>query len=458
MKRYLSLYLAMIVLLFLSSCDTARVPTPALQEEPKDQEDRVLVLWTHEYSTFSGGLKDKWIPEFEASHPGVKVEYEVFPYSGAIVSFDTKLLAEVASGGGPDVWAMGSHNFTQAKYIEAGLLAPLDPNMFGYDSVEDVVNDYPPNSLNVFIKDGKIYALPNEITPLCLFYNKTMFDDAGIPYLPEDKPVSWDYIGDISQKILETDTADSSPIKMGYQFGFFANYPSPEWYVQDFYPVMRQYGQDDLYKDGKPAGQSQAMINAFQMFYDFTYAYHAYDPYFVTDWFSDFSNNRVAMVTAGPWYPSAIRSINPDVQFGVAPHPVVDPDDPATFENIMYSFGWVINANRDPEQQKLAQEFLVFILGKKEESQQHLWWFENVGVIQPSTAFLQSPEYQKFLDQEPWMNCFIDTFEQYHVDYYQHSSDEAGAALVRAMNRIVYDKMLPADTANLLQNELLLLP
>ena len=168
MKRYLYLIVAVVISLLLSSCGVATEATPAPQDVLKDQKDRVLVLWTHEYSTFSGGLKEKWVPEFEASHPGVRVEYEVFPYSGAIVSFDTKLLAEVASGGGPDVWAMASHNFTQAKYIEAGLLAPLNPSVFGYNSVDDIVNDYPPNSLSVFIQDGKIYALPNEVTTLCL--------------------------------------------------------------------------------------------------------------------------------------------------------------------------------------------------------------------------------------------------------------------------------------------------
>ncbi len=458
MKRFLLICASVVISMLFSSCRAATETSPTPQETVIAQKERVLVLWTHEYSTFSGGLKDKWIPEFEASHPGVKVKYEVFPYSGSIVSYDTKLLAEVSSGGGPDVWAMASSNFTEVKYIEAGLLAPLDPEIFGYGSVEEIVNDYPSNSLTVFLKDGEIFALPNEVTTLCLFYNKTMFDDAGIPYLPEDKPVSWQTIAEISQQLLETDAASNAPTKMGYQFGFFANYPASEWYIQDFYPVMRQYGQDDLFLEGKPAGQSDAMIKAFQLFYDFKHTYHAYDPYFITDWFSDFSNGRVAMVTAGPWYPSAILATNPDVRFGVAPHPVVDPEDQSTYKNILYSFGWVINANRDPEQQKLAQEFLAFILGKKEESEQHLWWFDHVGVIQPSKAFLDSPGYQATLRQNPWMNCFIDTFDDYQVNYYQHSSDEAGTALVRAINRVIYDKVSPQDTAKLLQNELLLLP
>ncbi len=457
-QRYVIHFVCLVLVLAACARANPSQPVPAPQTSQPDAQGRVLVLWTHEFPTFTGGLRDKWIPEFEAAHPGVKVKYEAFPYSGDIVSFDSKVLAEVSSGGGPDVWAMASHNFTQIKYIDAGLLHPLDPKIFGYDSVEDVVKDYPANSLNIFIRDGKIYALLNELTTLCLFYNQTMFEEAGIPFLSEEKPASWQEIGEISQKLLKEDPASGKPTQMGYQFGFFAAYPAPEWYIQDFYPVLRQFGQNDLYINGKPAANSEAMNEAFQVFYDFTHTYRAYDPYYVKNWFSDFSNNKVAMVTAGPWFPSAIRSEKADIRFGVAPHPVADPGNPAAYQNIMYSFGWVVNANRTPEQQKLAQEFLAFILGKKGEAQQPIWWLQHVGVMQPRTAFLNSPDYQKVLAQDPWMKCFNNTLKTYRVDYYQHSSDEAGAALVRAMNRVVYNKMSPKDTSQLLQNELLLLP
>ena len=458
MSRFRLLNFLIGVSIILASCGNLPQSLPATQTAQTEPQERKLVLWTHDFPTYTAGLRDKWIPEFEAAHPGVKMEYKSFPYSGGIVSFDSKVLAEVSSGGGPDVWAMASHNFTQAKYIEAGLIAPLDPTIFGYDSVEDIIKDYPSNGLNVFIRDGKIYALLNELTTLCLFYNQSMFDAAGLSYLSEQKPASWQTIGEISKKLLKNDAAKNKSIQMGYQFGFFANYPSPEWYIQDFYPILRQYGQDDLFVNKKPAGNSDAMIRAFQIFYDFTYTYNAYDPYFVKDWFADFSNNKVAMVTAGPWFPSAIRTEKSDIRFGVAPHPVIDPDNPNTYQNIMYSFGWVVNANRDPEQQKLAQEFLAFILGKKGEAEQPLWWLKNVGVMQPRTAFLNSSGYQEILNQDPWMRCFNNTFKTYKVDYYQHSSDEAGAALVRAINRVVYNKMPPKDTAEFLQNELLLLP
>ena len=458
------LIMVMLAVTMIAACQLPLPSQPVPSGEIPASDDggesgtRELVLWTHEFPTFTDGLRDKWIPEFEAAHPGVKIKYEVFPYSGGIVSFDSKLLAEVSSGGGPDVWAMASHNFNQAGYIDAGLLAPLSPAIFGYESIADIEADYPPNGLNVFIRDGKIYALLNELTTLCLFYNEAVFDAAGIPYPAPDKPESWQRIGAISQQMLITDTTTGAPTRMGYQFGFFANYPAAEWYVQDFYPIMRQYGQADLYANGKPAGDSAAVVAALQEFADFTHVYHAYDPNFAQDWFADFASDRVAMVTAGPWFPSAIRAANPAVRFGVAPHPVVDPNNPDTYQSVMYSFGWVVNANADAARRQLAQEFLAFILGKKGEATQPLWWLEHVGVIQPRTALLASDGYQSLLAQDPWLRCFVDTFGTYRVDYYQHSSDEAGAALVRAINRVVYDQMAPADSARLLQNELLLLP
>ena len=455
MKIRVVLVMSLLLILAVAGCIPAAVPQSADPTSVSPPTERTLVVWTHDFPSFRDGLMQKWIPEFEQTHPGVKIEYTAIPYSGEVVSFDTRLLAEVASGGGPDVWAMASFNFTEEKYIQAGLLAPLDPTQFGYASVEDVLADYPQNSLNVFMQDGKIYGLLNELTTLCLFYNKDAFDAAGIPYLDETQPTSWQDIAAISQKLLVMDEASGEPQRMGYQFGFFASYPSPQWYAQDFYPVMRQYGQNDMYINAKPAAQTAAMQDAFQLFYDFTHTSQAYDPNFVKDWFGDFSTQRTAMVTAGPWFPSALAA---DTRFGVAPHPVVDPQDKATYQDIMYSFGWVVNAKLDDEQRLLAQEFLAFILGKKGEAEQPLWWLENVGVIQPRTAFLESERYQQILAKDPWMKCFIDTFDTYQVDYYQHSSDKAGMALVRALDRVVYDKMSPADTSALMQKELLLLP
>jgi ABC-type glycerol-3-phosphate transport system substrate-binding protein len=415
------------------------------------QEQRVLQVWNHEFPPLQDAMTTKWIPEFEAANPGVTVEYTAIPFAG-VISYDTKLLADLASGAGPDVWDMGSWNYPQ--YIDAGLVAPIDPTAFGYESVDDLVSDYPPGSLSVFMDEGgNLYGLFSELNTLALFYNLDMFEEAGIEPLSADTPASWEQIGEISQQLRQTD--DSGALtQIGYQFGFFAAFRSPQWYAQNFYTIMRQYGQNDLYVDGVPAANTEAAINAFQVISDFTYTYQAYDPTFLVNWFADFPNHRVAMVTAGTWFAPAIRNENPDVRFGVAPHPVVDPEDPDTYANITWSWAWSVNPNRDAEQQQLAQQFLAFLLGGKGDAEQPNWWFDNLGYLQPRTAFLEGEGYQATLEREPWIQTFFDAYDNYRIEYVQHSTDEAGSALVRAVDRVIYDGMSAEDTANLLQSEL----
>jgi ABC-type glycerol-3-phosphate transport system substrate-binding protein len=417
------------------------------------QEERVLEVWTHEFPPLQDALTNQWIPEFEAAHPGWRVEYTAIPFAG-VISYDTKLIADLSSGGGPDVWVMGSWNYTENEFIESGFLSSFDPQVFGYDSLDELVADYPPGSLDAFIRDGQIYGLFNELTTLALFYNLDMFDAAGIEYLPEDQPVSWQHIGEISQQLRQTDSSTGALSAIGYQFGFFANFRSPQWYAQNYYSFLRQYGQDDLFVDGQPAANTEAAINAFQMIYDFTYEYQAYDPTFLVNWFTEFPNNRVAMVLAGPWFAAAIRAENPDVRFGVAPAPVVDPEDPETFDNIVYNWGWSVNASSDAETQAMSQEFLAFLLGKNGDAEQPLYWFENIGLLQPRTALLESEGFADALEAEPWLRQFIDGFETFDTRYVQHSYDEVGAALIRAIDRIIYDQMSPEETAELLQREL----
>src|SRR6185369_10106229 len=76
------------------------------------RQEKTLVLWTHEFPPLQDAMTNDLIPQFEAANPGIHVEMTAVPFAG-VISYDTKLLADLSSGAGPDVWDMGSWDYTQ---------------------------------------------------------------------------------------------------------------------------------------------------------------------------------------------------------------------------------------------------------------------------------------------------------------------------------------------------------
>jgi ABC-type glycerol-3-phosphate transport system substrate-binding protein len=414
------------------------------------QDGEVTIdVWTHEFEPLQTALLEKWIPEFEAANPDVKVNLTSIPFAG-VVSYDTKLLAALSSGTGPDVWDMGDWNYPVFK--ENGFLEPLDPAVFGYETDQEFIDSFRPGSTAVLEQDGALVGLFSEFNTLNMFYNRDLFEEVGIAEPPTDRPLSWDEVGEIGQALRLED--DGILERIGLQLGYFANFRSPQWAAQHYYTFLRQHGQDDIYIDGAPAANTDAAIAAFQEWADLQYEYGAYDPTFLNNWFADVPDGRAGMVLAGTWYPAAALGNVPDFDFGVVPNPVLDPDDPSTYHNISWLWGWSVNAASSDAEKAAAQEFLAFILGKKGETEQTAYWFENLGYFQPSNVFLESEAYASALEESPWLDLWVTAFDTYQINAVPHSYDEAGAALVRAIDRVIFDGASAEEAAEQLQAEL----
>ena len=422
---------------------------------PAASDGRTTIdVWTHEFEPLQASLLEKWIPEFESANPDIKINLTTVPLAG-VVTYDAKLLASLSTGSGPDVWDMGDWNF--GTMIDNGFLAPIDPGTFGYGDQTELVAHYADGVTTSVERDGQLYGMVNEFNTLRLFYNKDVFAEAGIPELSETTPISWDEVGQIGQTLLKEEGGQVT--RMGLQLGFFSNYRAPQWYAQNFYTLMRQYGQDDLYVDGEPAGNTQPVIDALSLLSQLTHEDRAYDPTFVQNWFADIPQGRAAMVQAGTWYPGAASSnAEGEFNFGVAPTPVVDPSDPSTLKDVSYLWGWAVNAASSSPEQEAAQEFLAFILGKKGETDQAAYWFQELGYLQPTSDFLSSDAYASAVEERPWLQPFIDALSTYQVGPVQHSTDLAGEALIRAIDKITYDAQDPAQVAAELQRDLERLP
>lgn len=109
----------------------------------------------------------KIVDAFTKLHPKISVDLNVI----AGQDYWTKLQTSVAAGSGPDVFWMNGPNF--ALYASNGTLAPLG----------DVVDTtkYPKALVNLYSLGGKLYGAPKDFDTIGVFYNKRLFQEAGVP-------------------------------------------------------------------------------------------------------------------------------------------------------------------------------------------------------------------------------------------------------------------------------------
>lgn len=142
-----------------------------------DGGDVTLKLVAADYGTGEANKSDKYwdgvARGFEASHPGIKVDVTVLPWT----DIDRKVAEMVKAGKAPDIAQIGAY----ADYAKAGKLYSADQML----SVRTQANFLP-----VLADAGRVsqvqYGLPFVASTRLLFYNKKLFGQAGL-----DAPKTW---------------------------------------------------------------------------------------------------------------------------------------------------------------------------------------------------------------------------------------------------------------------------
>jgi multiple sugar transport system substrate-binding protein len=118
------------------------------------------------------GIKAQ-IADFNKTYPNVKVTTEVTPFD----KYWTKLQTQGSSGTLPDVFWMNDLNIK--LYASNGLLEPIS-DLVSSKKV-DLVN-YPSALNQRFTVGGKVYAVMTQVGSNGVWYNKKLFDKAGVTY------------------------------------------------------------------------------------------------------------------------------------------------------------------------------------------------------------------------------------------------------------------------------------
>lgn len=149
--------------------------TPAPQPEPEP-----VTLTYYTFSAAPDHMEDlgQMIQIFETAHPNIKINVETAPFD----SYFTKLQTLIAGGMAPDIFELNYENFV--TYASRGVLLDLSPLADSDPSFDASI--YYPRANEAFTYNGMQLGLPATFSTVVLFYNKDLFDQAGVAYPEED--------------------------------------------------------------------------------------------------------------------------------------------------------------------------------------------------------------------------------------------------------------------------------
>jgi multiple sugar transport system substrate-binding protein len=240
------------------------------------------------------GIITEALAPWQAEHPEIKIIFEHTPYTGYI----SKILTRIAGGAAPDIIATEVDYFV--TFATKGVLEDLTPletaSPKGFDR-----KDFFPQIIDRFTYEGKLLAAPRDIAPFaCVFYNKKVFDEAGIPYPTDDW--NWSDMLRLARELTKKDSAGRIT-----QYGFYT------WAWQNFI-----YGNggglvDDVKNPTKTRLDDDRSIMGLQFYADLSNLYEAMPtPTAFTNFGMGvdrmFANGRIAMFLSGIWETPQFRN------------------------------------------------------------------------------------------------------------------------------------------------------
>lgn len=292
----------------------------------------------------------------------------------------SKWVTSFASGNPPDVIIY--HPSELPEYAQRGITQPID------DLVKTANIDLTgvPNATiqAVHYKD-QLYAVPGDLHPMGMYYNKDMVQQAGLdptkPPTTKDELLHW---------------ADKLTIRNGSQTKQYGIYMQstgqlPRWF---WYSLLHQFGGTFQDSTGKTAVNSQASHNALQFLVDLFNKYKVVTPGTTNQGIDPVAAKKAAMWFIGPW--EVNLRLQQKLNFATAPMPVIG-TQPATWGN---AHCMSISKKRNTDKYTDDLKFIK-------------WFFENyalpakvVGIIPLNPQARQSAT---FTDDEryPYYKAFI---------------------------------------------------
>ena len=307
-------------------------------EEAAAEPVTIKVVSFLTYDENTEGAEAKVVAAFQEAHPEITVDFQLLPYADYFTSIKTW----IAGGTAPDV---ASLDLSMLQEMAAsGALVDLNEMIEadGYD-----LGAYYQSTLDMFQNKGGQYGLPASYSNVVLYYNKNLFDAAGLPY-PDDT-MDWETFMDYARQLTEDTNGDGTIDTFG---------TARLWWP--YYMLLT--GATPFNADATACTLTeQNAIDGFQAMIDLTLtekvAPSANDLAAQDDWHM-FEAGRIAMYPIGPWSVSEFNEVITDFDWDATTLPYGPTGDKVTF-----LFGNAYSVLSDSKEKEAAFTFLKFVTG-----------------------------------------------------------------------------------------------
>ena len=312
--------IAALALLALAGCSAARAG------------DCVRVVSWADYRELD--LEQEVADSFAVRHPSIPLCLESLTGSGI---YREKVLTSIAAGTPPGVFLLDGIDIPAFDAQDVLLdLAPFAQR------VDIDTAAFLPAMRDLFVRNGRILALPKGFTPMVVFFNRNVFDAAALP----DPIPGWNWTDFRETAARLTRDADGDGATDLWGFGW----PREFFYLQTWLWA----GQGELLAPdaGRATGflDSPASIAAIRFYLDLALRDSVVPRVEMFRRESSvpilrlFTSNRLGMFVSGHWsMPQLLEHERAGrVRFGVAPIPTLD-GRPVT--PVLYAAGWAVPRN-----------------------------------------------------------------------------------------------------------------
>lgn len=399
---------------------------PEATEAPAPSVEKTkIVFWSHDFPPREK-LDRQYMDKFMADNPNIEVEYVLGP--GDDVQYITKLMTAFAGNEAPDCFNLLT--FSSGPLLNEGLVAPIDPSVYGFSTQEELEKTYVIGTLEGFKYGDTLYAIPSEVSIYSLFANKQMFADAGLD-VEKDYPKTWEDLIPLGQTMNKEENGQLVQRAFDFTYGMAEDLTSP---VLSYAGMAYQLGGELLNADGTEAlVNTEPWVKSLQFIQDWVYQEKLGNPA-LTVAFVGFYEGTVAMTLSGSWYSSYVKEQNPAIaeQIVVVPFPQFK-DAVKKSGAYMYAYGLFTNAGSNPEKQKACQMLIREMSDHPEDYLRDAGLLQSRIDLQDTETFKNDatlPVFLKDMEGSPYFPAHPKAFEMLDV-------------LTRALQRVVTEEQDP---------------